>query len=236
MGLFSGITALKEMKRIRAGGKGKLSLAQVTNLIINLPDAKKNLSQDQFKTVLDLFNKMQKCTTKFDLDLDGYYETAVKIIQQFDALAPYEKYSGGNEIETSFLMSEIRGASKNIEALLDLSMYCNPKDAEDDIQMILKESNKFISCVSREDAEAIIAVGMCNQIFGKETALKAFDALVKSILHRGNDGLATTMEISFLAGALCPSKVLTKDESDALAKKYTQPILDKMQNNSKCSF
>lgn len=32
----------------------------------------------------------------------------IKIIKKFDAIAPYEKYSGGNEIEFSFMMDDIR--------------------------------------------------------------------------------------------------------------------------------
>ena len=47
--------------------------------------------------------------------MDLYLDTAVKIIKQFDEIAPYEKYSGGNEIEFSFLMAEIRG--KNYEEI-----------------------------------------------------------------------------------------------------------------------
>ena len=45
------------------------------------------------------------------IDIDGYYDTAIQIIKRFDAIAPYEKYSGGNELEYSFMMEELRKMS-----------------------------------------------------------------------------------------------------------------------------
>jgi hypothetical protein len=35
------------------------------------------------------------------MDMEEYRKTAVALIQRFDAVAPYEKYSGGNELEHS---------------------------------------------------------------------------------------------------------------------------------------
>lgn len=50
------------------GGIAKLSLAQITMLIINLPDAQKNLSKEEFDKVLKLFGEFKKCKTKIDMD------------------------------------------------------------------------------------------------------------------------------------------------------------------------
>ena len=41
------------------------------------------------------------------MSIDGYYETACQIISVFNKLAPYERYSGGNPIETQFLLRQI---------------------------------------------------------------------------------------------------------------------------------
>lgn len=110
MGVFSGIQAMKSVSKLKSGGTAKLSLAQVSNLIINLPDAQKKLSPAQFNSVYALFREFQKCKTKHEVDLSGYYAMAVDIIKKFDKIAPYEKYSGGNELEFSFLMDEIRNS------------------------------------------------------------------------------------------------------------------------------
>lgn len=108
MGLFSNVRAISLVEKIKNGSTENITLAQITNLIINLPDAKNNLTKDQFKAVYKLYNDFQNCNSKIAMDLDGYYYNCVKIIKKFDAIAPYEKYSGGNELEFSFLMDEIR--------------------------------------------------------------------------------------------------------------------------------
>ncbi len=107
-GALSDIQAIKDVQRIRSGGTAKLSISQVTNLLINLPDAERNLTGIEFSKVYALYKELRKCNTKLEMDLEGYYETAVKIIIKFDKLAPYEKYCGGNSSEYLFLMDEIR--------------------------------------------------------------------------------------------------------------------------------
>ena len=42
MGLISGIQAITAVQKIKQGGTAKLSIAQIAELIINLPDAQKN--------------------------------------------------------------------------------------------------------------------------------------------------------------------------------------------------
>lgn len=120
MGLFSDIKAAKDVQKLKQGGQANLSISQVVNLITNMPDAQKNLSNKEFEQVYSLYKQMRKCSTKIPVNLDGYFDMALEIIQRFDSIAPYEKYSGGNEIEFSFLMDKIRGkdykkykASKN---------------------------------------------------------------------------------------------------------------------------
>ena len=113
MGLFDGFKAMKEVNKIKKGGKGNLSIAQITNLIINLPDAKAKLSSEEFNQIYNLFNELQKCNTKMELDKEEYYNTAADIITKFDKIAPYEKYGGGNELEYSFMMDEIHRNEEN---------------------------------------------------------------------------------------------------------------------------
>ena len=70
------------------------------------------------------------------MDLNGYYETATYIIKKFDVIAPYEKYSGGNELEFSFLMEEIRNDS-------DKKDICKDINKKEDLEYINYHSKKL---------------------------------------------------------------------------------------------
>lgn len=108
MSIFSDVKAAKDVQRIKSGGTASLSISQITNLLVNLPDAQKNLTHEDFRKVYSLYHELRKCKIKMQIDIDGYYDTAIQIIKRFDAIAPYEKYSGGNELEYSFMMEELR--------------------------------------------------------------------------------------------------------------------------------
>ena len=107
MGYVSGIKAISNVQKIMRGGKAKLSIGQITTLIVNLPDAQRNLSSEQFESVYSMYLAFTKCKTKMLIGLSEYYETACQIISVFNKLAPYELYSGGNKIETKFLLQEV---------------------------------------------------------------------------------------------------------------------------------
>ena len=109
MGFFTDIKAIGNIQKIKRGGTAKLSIAQIVNAIINLPDAKKNFSDEVYNQIKSLFNKMRCSTTQIPMNMDLYIDTAVKIIIEFDKIAPYEKYCGGGEFEYSLLMQDIWG-------------------------------------------------------------------------------------------------------------------------------
>ena len=108
MGLISDTKAVGDVQKIMNGGTAKLSYSQICNLIINLPDASKNLSPQEFNAVYHLFRDIRKSTTKYTVDQEGYYRMAVEIIREFDRIAPYEAYSGASEFETRMLMRMVR--------------------------------------------------------------------------------------------------------------------------------
>lgn len=107
MGIFSGMRALNRLKKIKSGGKEPLSIADITNLIINLPDASKNLSKEQYNAVYALFQALGRCRSEMILDMDGYSKEAIKIIGIFNRIAPYEMYSGMDKTEAIFFMNGI---------------------------------------------------------------------------------------------------------------------------------
>lgn len=56
-GLISGIAAMAALNRMKHGRKAKLSPAQITYMIVNLPDAQKNLSEEQFSAVYSQYKQ-----------------------------------------------------------------------------------------------------------------------------------------------------------------------------------
>jgi hypothetical protein len=64
MGIISGIKAMSAVQKIKSGGTAKLTIAQITELIINLQDARKNTTDEQFKEIYTLYCAHQKCKTK----------------------------------------------------------------------------------------------------------------------------------------------------------------------------
>lgn len=96
MGILADIKAIKNVQKIKNGENVKLSISQITGLITNMVEAKKNLEPEQFQDIYKLFTELRTCNTKMEMNLDEYYRTAKDIIKRFDSIAPYEKYSGGN--------------------------------------------------------------------------------------------------------------------------------------------
>ena len=117
MGLISGVLAIREVKKIRMGKKGKLSISQITGLITNMLDAKNNLDREDFNNVYALFSKFSKIRTKMLMDRNDYLEACMSIIKEFDKVAPYDKYSGSDDFELSFLLNEVRNNNQNEESI-----------------------------------------------------------------------------------------------------------------------
>ena len=108
MDYYSAMQAISDIQTIKNGGTADLSLAQITFCIVNLQDAEQKLSRSKFKKVYSLFLQYQQKNTKTSYTLASYTETATLIIRTFDAIAPYELYSGGDPQECSALLAEIR--------------------------------------------------------------------------------------------------------------------------------
>jgi len=88
------IGLLLKMKKIRNGGTALLSKKDVSNLIINLFDAKKNLCPEDYKSVYSLYNQYQSDKSKKEMNISNYLEIANQIIEEFEKIAPYHLYSG----------------------------------------------------------------------------------------------------------------------------------------------
>lgn len=203
MGIFSGLRAINKLKKIQAGGKESFSIADITNLIINLSDASRNLSKEEYEAVYALFCALGKCRSNMLLDIKGYYEEAVTIIGIFNQIAPYEKYSGMDKTEALFFMSGIRPILEEIqpksEELLNHIKKINPKieqyfllrkkSVEDLLKQIVdvyntKEAAEYINYLfdnsqflKKEHIKAFYGILIVNHLQGKEKALELLDKL-----------------------------------------------------------
>lgn len=225
MGLFDGLKAMKEMNKIKKGGKGILSIAQITNLIINLPDAKTRLTNEEFNQVYNLFNELQKCNTKIELDKEGYYNTAVDIITKFDKIAPYEKYGGGNELEYSFLMDEIHRNKNTRDIREQIKDTLLPEEIE--YANVIADSSKGM--ITKEDANEFIKVLHTYSVNGKENALNEFKSLSQYLINK-NGEIKALSQVSYLLGVMNANQIITQDEMEQLSKEY-QDIIMKLLSN-----
>ena len=222
MGIFGDMKALKNVQKIKKGGTAKLSISQVTGLITNMMDAKSNLPKDKFTEVYKLFNELRDCNTKIEMDMETYCEQAVEIIKKFNKIAPYVKYSGGNEVEFSFLLDDIYKR----ETTLEKDSHKVTKEDEEDIENLINSSNGVIG---RKEAEDFIQVIYTYVTKGKTKSLEKFDSLAKNLIE--DDPIASIMKVSFFNGALSANGVINEKEMKEIGDLYQNIVLDKMKDN-----
>lgn len=223
MSIFSDFQAISELKKLKKGKTASLSMSQIVCVITNMSDAKRNLPLEQYKDVYALFQEYRKCNTKLSITIDGYMDIAVKIIKTFDKIAPYEKYSGGNELEFSFMMQDIRNEinEKNIQReLFDLvDMFGN---SNDDYINYLVENGKGLS---KEHAKAFVGISITFERHGREEALRRFRLYIDYLINSAGENFGLDFQlrwsVSFLCGLLAANNIITNDESDSLSKHYT---------------
>lgn len=239
MGFFDDLKAVSEVKKIKSGGIGNLSISQVANLIISLQDAKKNLNQAQYNEIQNTFNKVRECKTKYPMNGEEYVSCCKKIISIFDKIAPYEKYSGGNEIEFSFMMRDIRKSENKKEFIQDFLMvivdkYGKQVDAQKYIQYLIENANNLVGiALPYNKAKMFEGILIANQLYGTDTALLYFDWLVQYWIKYDASTLENIDEIkntvSFMCGLLVANKLVSSEESDTICKKYCN-VLNQMED------
>lgn len=100
---------MKAIQKIKDGkSKADLSIAQIANLIVNMPDARKNLPKEDFEQVYAYYKETQKCVRKMSININDYYEISSLIVLAFDSIAPYEFYNGGSQFEGRCIVQEAK--------------------------------------------------------------------------------------------------------------------------------
>lgn len=256
MCLLSGMNAMRKMVKIKAGGKEKLSIADITAFIINLQDGERNLSDQQFKAIYALYKALRKCHTKMEMDLNGYYEQAAIIIGIFNQVAPYEKYSGMEKTEALFFMEDIEPllllSKPRSESLLNSIRLSNPElnkyfsEEEMDIEVYLIElANKYKDkdwddyiaqlmekgslIIRREHATMFVGILIAYKLYGKSKALELTDKLFRKWINE-EKGLHLQFRINFLSGALSGLKIMTREELDQFIDVYRDLILHSQES------
>ena len=107
---------LKQVDQIEKGKPGELSKKDLVNLLINLSDAEKNLLSKEFIQVYELFEFYQRDTQRISMDFIKYLECSKEIIDEFNLIAPYEKYSGARENDAQHMVKEIDDSRTLIKA------------------------------------------------------------------------------------------------------------------------
>lgn len=117
MGVLSDLKAMADVQRIKNGGKARLSVSQITCLIVNMSDAKQFLPKDQFDKVFELFRRLRKVKKKKKVDISGYYEIAGKIVLRFNMIAPFIFYSGDSPENAELLVESLTEQYGDLDAL-----------------------------------------------------------------------------------------------------------------------
>ena len=224
MGFIADLKALSDFQKIKSGKRAKLSISQITGLIINLPDANRNLDASKYNQIFSLFTDLRKCNTKMEMTYQEYLLYAVDIIKKFDAIAPYEKYCGGNEIEFSFLMDEIRKKEdqpKNDD-------HYNEAEIEEYVTNIVQQS---FGMVDRNDATEFVKILVSYPSNGKERLLKAFDEFVDDLVEKQGPTQALVSG-SFFMGVLNVNGIISKVELEKMTSSFEQAMLNMVSENT----
>lgn len=208
MGIFSDLRALTDVQRIKSGGTAKLSISQIVNLNINLPDAKEKLSEDEFAQIYALYNKMRKCTTKIPMDADAYFNAAFKIVEEFDKIAPYEDYCGGNAFEISFMFSGVYGVRHKEIRKLRRERYKMDRRLSEFDATFKKNSAIFKNSYSDEQIARLVSTGQFSQARATEykQSRDAIEMYIQSAPGIRNSILSMIQDLENQIAQLMPEK------------------------------
>lgn len=196
------------MQRIKSGGTAKLSISQIVNLNINLPDAKEKLSADEFSQIYALYQKMRACTTKIPMDADAYFNTAFKIMEEFDQIVPYEDYSGGNAFEISFMFSSIYGRRHKEIRKLRRERSKMEKQLEEFDATFKENSAIFKNSYSDEQIARLVSTGQFSQARATEykQSRDALEMYIQSAQSIRNSILSAIQDLENQIAQLMPEK------------------------------
>jgi len=81
---------------------------EIVNSIINLIDAKRNLTSEEFSYVYKFFIAYTYYTDELLLSKKDFFDLCNEIIAHFDLIAPYYKFCGDRRMEVMALLDELK--------------------------------------------------------------------------------------------------------------------------------
>lgn len=117
MGIFTyGIKVNKIMKDKAA--TAFFTPCEIVSAIVNLIDAKRNLSQEEYLFVSIVFETYRRLKNKILLNQEGFLGVCNEIICHLDLIAPYYKFCGNSNIQMAMLIdnckAEFRSQAKTL--------------------------------------------------------------------------------------------------------------------------
>ena len=173
------------------------------------------------------------------LDEEAYLESALNLILEFDKVAPYEYYSGGQAEQWASALDALRkkehASRKNNYQFLLLCLYTEENtDKHRSYVSYLRES---CSTLTLPQARAFMGIIILNDKKGTDYSLKAFDDLINCWISNltADELQAMVFTVPFLCGVLSSNGLISKAQSDSLSKQYCDSIINAMIEKDKLS-
>lgn len=230
--------AITKMAKLYAGEKAKISPSEIVNAMINLTDVKSKFSPEIYFKIYDQYKIISANKEKTIVTPDSFIMFGCLLIDVFDAIAPFEKYSSGCQVslqrlidyeyESSFPYSQDI-TKNNVKWYLNL-IYSgfavkNERETSEFIREQLKPVDFVdICCHSRIEPYPIAALLTVNRIFGASVARSLFGLWVQRfmddcVIEKANYYADYAEEAVALAIYLLGENgVFTRDESKSMAK------------------
>ena len=81
---------------------------EIVNAIVNLIDAKKVLTDNEYFYVLVFYETFRKCDKKLLLAKKGFVDLCNDISAHFDLIAPYYKFCGSSKLKVFALVDSVK--------------------------------------------------------------------------------------------------------------------------------
>ena len=98
MGMFGNISkgrkAMKALQDIKKGKTAQLSYSMLSMTLVNMLDARSNLTAEEFSGVYNLYKQYQSDNTMYDVDLNKLNSMVEEMVEKFNEIAPFESYCG----------------------------------------------------------------------------------------------------------------------------------------------
>lgn len=83
---------MKEIEKMKKGGVGEISIAELVPQFVSLSAAKGNLSDEEFERFYEFYSTFEENHEIMEVDYDEYFDIGIDVLAAFNAIAPAELY------------------------------------------------------------------------------------------------------------------------------------------------